>query len=424
MRTLHVAGLLKGLVTLALIAGLSLGAAGAGIYALTNVWPGLGTQGIDLLRHLIGEEAVATFETAVFDFQDQLQQWRYQLSGGQPKAPAWAVTPTALALATNAPLPTPSPTPAARTHPTAELPSAPLASTDTPIQTATPPPVEPPAWEPAAISPTGSLAGEGQWLPYLTNATTGQVVAYRTFLQPDTTRPYAIMSLVAFDLEATRLHFVLGLEEPQSPVVVRRTGTIPAADLQADVLLAAFNGGFKTEHGHFGVSVRGINLLPPRPGFSTVALFKDGRVQLGAWGTEVTASPDIIAWRQNGPLLVHNGDINPHTADKAPQDWGYTVKGDTATWRSALGLSADGRALYYAAGPSLTLPALAQGMATANATQAMQLDINPYWTHFDTFTADGPTLRPEPLLEAMRNQADNRYLKPNARDFFYVTLNK
>ena len=59
---------------------------------------------------------------------------------------------------------------------------------------------------------------------------TGRAVAYRTFLQPDATRPYALISIVAFDLEATRLPFVLGLEEPASPVVVRRSGVIPQAD--------------------------------------------------------------------------------------------------------------------------------------------------------------------------------------------------
>jgi hypothetical protein len=107
----------------------------------------------------------------------------------------------------------------------------------------------------------------------------------------------------------------------------------------------------------------------------------------------------------------------------APQDWGCTVKGATATWRSALGLSADGCTLYYAVGPSLTLPALAQSMATVGAANAMQLDINPYWTHFDAFTADGGQLRPEPLLAAMQGQADNRFLKPFSRDFLYVTLN-
>ena len=45
---------LRGIVTLALIAGIGLGMAGAGVYALTSVWPGLGAQGIEVLRQIIG----------------------------------------------------------------------------------------------------------------------------------------------------------------------------------------------------------------------------------------------------------------------------------------------------------------------------------------------------------------------------------
>ena len=415
----------RGLLVLVLIAALGLGLAGSGIYAMTNIWPGLGAHAIEVLRQIIGTEAAAELETLVFELQDQLKQLQYQVSGNQPQAP-WEVSsagPTAHAVpatAGHAPnplsLPTPTPLPGETFGAHVVTPG----QVTMPAQATTP---EPPSWQPAPVLPNGSLQGEGQWSAYLSDEANGRVVAYRTFLQPDAARPYALVSIVAFDLEVTRLHFVLGLEEPSSPVAVRRSGSIPEADKQAGVLLAAFNGGFKTEHGHFGVGVRGVTVLPPRQGLATLAIHSNGQLQLGAWGTEITDSPDIVAWRQNCPLLVHNGEINPHTADNAPQDWGYTVKGGTATWRSALGLSADGRTLYYAVGPSLTLPVLAQSMATVGAANAMQLDINPYWTHFDAFTADGGQLQPDPLLAAMKGQADNRFLKPFSRDFFYVTLN-
>jgi hypothetical protein len=419
MRGIRSACSLRGLLILVVLAGLGLGLIGAGIYALTSVWPGVGAQSIEVLRQIIGNEAVATVESFVFEVQDQLHQWQYQIGGGQAQA-LWAVAATPIAYTTATHLPT-VPQLAAKLTPTPPSRQT-TGLVDAPAQVTLPP--APPVWQPAPVPPYGTIAGEGQWSAYLTDSATGRVVAYRTFLQPDATRPYAVVSVVVFDLEAIRLHFVLGLEEPRSTVVVQRSGVIPEADRQLGVLLAAFNGGFKAEHGHFGVGVRGITVLPPRQDFSTVAIYSDGRVQLGAWGTEITPSPDIIAWRQNGPLLVHNGEINPHTTDNAPQDWGYTVKGETATWRSALGLSADGRNLYYAAGPSLTLPVLAKTMLAAGAAQAMQLDINPYWTHFDAFVADGVKLRPEPLVPAMGSKAEDRYLKAYARDFFYVTLNK
>ncbi|MBI3176690.1 MAG: hypothetical protein HYZ35_01745, partial [Chloroflexi bacterium] len=104
----------------------------------------------------------------------------------------------------------------------------------------------------------------------------------------------------------------------------------------------------------------------------------------------------------------------------APQDWGFTVNGVTAVWRSGLGISADGRALYYVAGPSLTTTALANMLAATGAVQAMQLDINNYWVHFASVQANGSKLLAVPLLDAM-NQNISRYLQGYTRDFFYVT---
>ncbi len=408
---------LRGIITVALVAIIGLGLAGGVVYAMTSIWPSLGAQSIEVLRQVFGNEAVAAFESLVFQLEDQLKQVQYQISDKPPQAPWVVPTPAATGIAPHA---TASPHQAAKATPSLHAGQATLEPTAIPGQASTPEPST--GWQPDPVEPIGSLAGEGQWSAYLTDSSTGRVVAYRTFLEPDPARPYAIISIVAFDLQATRLHFVLGLQEPSSSVAVKRTGAIPEADRKSGLLLAAFNGGFKTEHGHFGVSVGGITVLPPRPDFGTVAIYSDGRVQLGQWGSEIKSSPDIVAWRQNGPLLVHNGVVNPHTADRAPQDWGYTVDGGTATWRSAMGLSADGRTLYYAAGPSLTLPALARSMAQAGTANAMQLDINPYWTHFDAFVSVDGQLQTEPLMAAMGAKAENRYLKPFGRDFFYVTL--
>ncbi len=416
----------RGLVRVALALVVAVALAGGSLYALTNIWPNLGAQGIEILRHLIGNEAVATIENFVFEVQDQVQQWAYQLGGDQPEAPWTAATPGLIQSQPTPPTPRPTLRPTSTIAAGPAVTARPAATMDvaTPIPATLLPPATaaPPVWKPALAKTLGTLAGEGEWSPYIAETTTGRVVAYRTFIQPDTARPYALVSVVAMDLDALRLHLVLGAEEPQSSVSLKRPGTIPEADLQPGVIAAAFNGGFKAEHGKFGVKVRGIIVLPPRPQMGTVVMYSDGRVKIGEWGVDFRDSPDIPAWRQNGPLIVQAGAVNPHTADNAPQDWGYTVHGETATWRSALGLSADERTLYYAVGSSLTLPALAQAMAAAGAAQAIQLDINNYWVHFDAFTAEAGQLRPEPLLDTMRKQADNRYLKANARDFFYLTF--
>jgi hypothetical protein len=97
------------------------------------------------------------------------------------------------------------------------------------------------------------------------------------------------------------------------------------------------------------------------------------------------------------------------------------VGGGTATWRSGLGLSADGHTLYYVAGAYLTLPTLAAAMAATGAANAVQLDINSYWVSFDAIKTSAGALTSDPLMDGMKN--DDRYLHPFERDFFYLVAN-
>jgi len=277
-------------------------------------------------------------------------------------------------------------------------------------------------WVLPNLPPLCTISGEGQWTPYLLDAD-GKVVAYRTILQPDPSRPYALVALVAFNLDATRLHFVLGYDEPHSPVYVSRPARILSGDMQPGRILAAFNGGFKAQHGHFGVMLDGVTLIPARDGFGTVGIYSDGKIVIGAWGKDIQPSPQLVAYRQNGLLIVQEGKIDPLTSVTDPQVWGYTTYGSTATGRSAMGMSQDGKVLYYAAGFDLTLPALAQALQDAGAWQAIQLDINNYYVHFEAIQFNTKN-RPQsvPLLDQMKGPGDQRYLTIDSRDFFYVTV--
>jgi hypothetical protein len=294
-----------------------------------------------------------------------------------------------------------------------------LGPTVTPQPSVTPQPPAPVVWQPEPLLNVGTMDGAGQWSPYLTDSA-GHVIAYRTFVQPDPDRPYVYAAVVAMNLRAVQLHFVLGTEEPVSKVKIARHGLIPAADLQGGALLAAFNGGFKARHGHFGVMLNGVTVLPPRDGFGTIALYQDGQIQIGAWGTDIVPSPEMVAWRQNGPPLIDHGAINPHTADQTSQDWGIILNGVTAVARSGVGISADGSVLYYVAGDSLILPRLAAAFAMIHAENAIQLDINSIYVRFDTFQASPSGLVASPLLDAMKGDPQ-RYLHPWSRDFFYLT---
>lgn len=101
-------------------------------------------------------------------------------------------------------------------------------------------------------------------------------MAFRTFLQPDTTRPYVTVGIVAYDLTRTHPQNELGVLVPVSTVSVTRTGQIPVTDRTAASLLAASNGGFKTIHGYNGVFADGTVLVLPIDGIDTLAIYKDG----------------------------------------------------------------------------------------------------------------------------------------------------
>ena len=152
------------------------------------------------------------------------------------------------------------------------------------------------------------------------------------------------------------------------------------------------------------------------PWQSTVGgVFTSGR------GVRISASPDWVAWRQNGPLVIQHGAINPRVYNNSPSDWGYVVGGGSPTWRSAISLSADGMTLYYVCGPSLTIEALANSLLASGSAEAIQLDINPYWVHFVAVRTDGKKLILEPLFPGPMNDNIDRYLWNYTRDYFYVT---
>jgi hypothetical protein len=409
---------------------------GASGYLVFVKYPSIGALGSDDLRKVIGDEAVARLESLVFQAEDTLHRLQYR-AGGLPQPP-WS-TPTAVnsvsqeSVASQAAVALQTADALNRQAPQS---SQPLAAqvTGTPPRitgsgvlpklqpTPLPPKVTPENVCPPSVSAIGTMKGEGVWSPYLTDDSSGRVAACRTFFQPDPERLYAIAAVVAFDLDTVSLHYVLGSQEPASTVPVDRPGVISPADMKPNVLLAVFNGGFKARHGHFGVMANGVIVIPPKDGFGTIAMYKNGVLRIGAWGSDILPSPDIVFWRQNGPLLVQNGQINPRIYNQSPQDWGSSLDGKSpvATWRSAMGISADGKTMYYAAGPSLTLQSLAQSLITAGASQAVQLDINNYWVYFGQVVFDASKPNTIPLFPEWQDNP-NRYLQPYSRDFFYVT---
>jgi hypothetical protein len=228
------------------------------------------------------------------------------------------------------------------------------------------------------------------------------------------------VAVVAVDMNQTRLHYVLGSEEPSVADGPRGSGKIPQEDRVGGVLLATFNGGFKATHGHFGAMQDGVVALPPLPGLAAVAIYDDGRVRIGEWGKDILPSKNIVAWRENARLIIQDGQVSPRVNSNSVADWGGTIDGKVVTWRSALGVSADGRTLFYFAGATLSMQAMARAMQTVGVQQGMLLDINTTWVHFTAIHDTGGKLSADPLLPDMKSNVD-RYLRTSPRDFFYLT---
>jgi hypothetical protein len=398
---------------------------------ITEVHPFLGAQIADKVREIFGPEVVAGVETMVFRLQDILKNVWYKFNPGQAESP-W-VNDTGLAVSTSSVTPhatIESPTPQHQPHipvPTevAQIPSIttqPMHPKEQDLTKALSPSVTPTtySWFLPALEPFGTVQGEGVWQPYLYDQDEG-VVAQRTFLQPDPNRPYTVVAVVAFNLERTRLHFVLGFNEPSVPDGPRGDGLIPDIDRQSGTLLAAFNGGFRAANGHFGAMADGTVALPPKDEFATLGIYENGKVKIGEWGAEIVDSPELRSWRQNCRLIIDDGEISARVYNNSITDWGASINNQTVTRRSGIGLDKSAKILYYFAGPSLSMPILADAMLAVGVHNGMLLDINHFWVHFTAIrTVDGELLADPLVPDEMIDHVD-RYLGPSPVDFFYLT---
>jgi len=307
---------------------------------------------------------------------------------------------------------------------------------------------------PPPVAPVAGLLphkGEGSWerLAFPAALPGAPPAFWTTTHRPDPERPFAWVRLVAMDPRQLELHMVGGTEHPRSPTGFADTGMVPPEPAVRRRLVAAFSGGFQAIHGAYGmVTERGV-LLPPKAGAATVAVARDGTIRFGEWPADpadpakAAAVPAfLIALRQNLPPLLAGGVVNP-TKRRA---WGYTVPGEDPvyTWRSALGVTADGR-LVFGVGPSLSAETLAVSMKAAGCIWAMHLDMNISNIHFELFrpAGEGPALPAGPgtfrghvpprpdhvedlsdaimLTTSMWNSGFPRYLGAHERDFFYLT---
>jgi Phosphodiester glycosidase len=382
------------------------------------VSPSIGAETADILRSVFGPAPVAVLESISFNFQDQLNQLRSKINGGKSEITV-AQLPTPVLSPTIALMPSPIPMTAIQASPKPT-------STIIVIQ-ASPKPA--PTLVQNRPTPIRNVVTDSPQIGWQTYGPTvnGTPAMAQTMVMVDPQRSYAGVVLVRIDLSKLQLHIMPGTLEPSHSLQVVQAipnlGMVPQTE-QSN-LIAAFNGGFKAIHGRFGMMVSGVTLLPALPGIATIAIYRDGHVQIGAWGQDLNASPNMIAFRQNCPPLIESGQINPSLTLNNRKAWGYTGNTDI-TWRTGLGITQDSRYLIYAVGNGTSAETLANGLQKAGAYNAMQLDINQYYAHFDTYQPSDPSvsngfnLTGTRLVDQMIDNPD-LYLTPNLRDFFYLT---
>ncbi len=240
---------------------------------------------------------------------------------------------------------------------------------------------------PAALVPfpgTPAFPGLGTWQP-AGRLVGGKPAVYQTLLVPpgDTKRA----GIAWMDTSQLSARLYSGSLSPGGGPYKYTAPVTPAA---ASTLVAAFNGGFQMKDAHGGYYTEKRTVRPLVAGAASLVIYASGAVTVGAWGSDVTMTPSVVAVRQNLFPLVVNGKPTARATTRTWRVWGGTcpcgprLHGSQHQWRSGLGVTAGG-ALLYVVGPGLTPVQVADLLVRAGAVRGMELDINPTWPVFASF---------------------------------------
>jgi hypothetical protein len=364
-----------------------------GVVAMFALWigvnriPWLGAAIADGIRAVLGPGAVAWLEDTAYGAEDKLNVWRH---GDDAPTTLWdnevVVTPDD------------STGPGPRFLP--------------PVFTAPYPRVATPA--------------DGHWIPIKDPGRPDAAAPmFKSMVHPDEKRPFAVLAVVAIDTESLELKLVAGTTEPTSNKLklADRPGIVP--NDERGLLVAAFNGGFKTTHGQYGMMVGGVEFLPPRDIACTFAAYHNDTFRVGTWSDIKGDKDQMRYYRQTPPCLAENGEIHKllHYNENAT-GWGATVSGDTVIRRSAIGLSKDGKIIYYGLGEAMTAQSLARGMVAAGAHDVAELDVNfsyPRFLFYDPPTAALPPMVSSAIIPHIEFGKYQYVSESSPRDFFYLT---
>ncbi|HVR18813.1 MAG TPA: hypothetical protein VMS65_03935 [Polyangiaceae bacterium] len=346
------------------------------------------------LRAVVGADAVATIEDWVYAVEDKKN--RVLREKEAPKA-YWTV-------------PVPQ---------TSAPPPASAAAASSPL-----PPFRPK--DPGPALKSWSAPGDGVWVPIVDPRRPGEEPSMmKTLLHADPERGWSEVFVVAIDLRRVTLRIVPGSQEPKADnkeaESLVRPAVIPERDHEE--LLAAFNGGFMTEHGGYGMKLDGLTIVSPKPKACTIGVYKDQSIRVAPWTELEPSEPEMLWYRQAPECMVQGNKIHPGILWKAGiKKWGATLDGETVIRRSAIGINASRDILYVSITNHTNARVLAEGMRHAGAEQVAQLDVNWSYPKFVLFEAKQPGgPRKAVALASGFEFSEDEYIRKKARrDFFYL----
>lgn len=355
--------------------------------------PDFGSWLADTGRAWVGPQPIAWAEDAFYGVKDQVERG---LHGNDAPVVLWETT-----------LDGPYRTPLERLQDTGDT-AAPEVDMEFP-----PPDFIPPF--PQVASPE-----DGTWQRY----PVADSPMARTQVHPDLLRPYAAVAVVAIDLRQTQVRLVAGTYHPHSSLVPQkeRTGKIPVDDLPG--LVAVFNGGWQAVHGNLGMTVDKREYIPINPWGCTIVLYEDERIDVMS-ADRASKETGIRSLRQAVPCLYEQDRPHKDLDNEGSISWGYAISGGSIVTRSAIGVDAEGRYLFYGIGNALSGQTIATALHAAGAVSIALLDINTYFPRFYSVDPsspwDAPTL--EPLLPKMRPANRTYWDTGYNKDYFYVRKN-
>ena len=306
----------------------------------------------------------------------------------------------------------------------------------------------PPPMEPMLSSP---LKGEGKWVslendPFIQKNPGAPSPFVSSFIRTDRQRIYSQVFVTLWDPRQVELHAVSGTDEPKSATGETGTGTVPRKPEVMTRYVGAFNGGFQTIHGEFGMMAERTLYLPPKPYGATVAKLEDGSTGFGTWPEDLSIPKQIVTFRQNMTALIVDEQINPykrHWWGGVPPGW----KEESRTVRSAVCMTKEGFVGYFYGG-SVDPDVLALAMQRARCVYGVHLDMNPGHNGLEFYRVapagklpkierklepvweeqgkvpgmPGWEFRARRMIKYMALMNFPRYIETESRDFFYLTL--